>query len=296
MGYVLVLLATLAWSFVGVLVKTASPMLDSFAISFGRFFFGVLFLGIYMLVRGRGLRLHLALKWIWIGGAAKAANYLFENAAITLGYSYSNILIPPVQTTAILLFSAWLLRERVSGRGWTAAALCMLGVGLIGWNGMPLEQLGSGGLTMLLLVLGGTGAGLHVISQRRLVGELDSGSMNLSAFAVSALLLAPLPPLQPGWGFVGEMSLAAWAAVLALGLITGLSFVWFAEGLKRVPLAAAALLGNVQALFTMLWSVLFFDEPMTIYVGIGAAVFIGGILWLQLPLFRRPAKPASAQA
>ncbi|MFF2481056.1 DMT family transporter [Paenibacillus sp. NPDC058071] len=288
MGYVLVLLATLAWSFVGTLVKTAAPMMDSFAISFYRFFFGVIFLAIFLLIKERKLNFRLALKWVWIGGVAKAANYLFENWAITLGYSYSNILIPPVQTTAILVLSGLLLKERVSGRGWFAAALCMLGVLVIGWNGAPPDQLLSGGgFITLLFVLAGIGAGLHVISSRFLVSKLDSGSMNLSIFAVSAMLLSPTVPVHPTYGIVGETTWAAWAAIIALGVITGLSFVWFAEGLKRVPLAAVAILGNFQALFTMVWSLLFFDEPITKYVLIGAAVFIAGILWLQFPVKRK---------
>jgi len=288
MGYVLILLATLAWSFVGVLVKLVSPMMDSNVISFYRFFIGVLFLGGYMLFKNRSLDLRMGFKWIWIGGAAKAGNYLLENYAITLGYSYSNILIPPVQTTAILLLSVWLLKDRVSSRGWVAAGLCMLGVLIIGWNGVPLEELMAGnGLITILFICSGIMAGLHVVSQRKLIAQLDSGSMNLSIFTISALLLAPSIPLHPSYGLISSSTLIGWAALIALGLITGLSFMWYAEGLKRVPLTAVAIMGNFQVLFTVVWSLLFFDEPITQYVFIGIAVFIAGIMFLQLPIARR---------
>ena len=43
MGYLLLFLATLLWSFVGILVKSASTMADSTVITYARFGFGIVF-------------------------------------------------------------------------------------------------------------------------------------------------------------------------------------------------------------------------------------------------------------
>lgn len=85
MGYVLLFLATLLWSFVGILVKSASTMADSMVITFARFGFGIVFLGLFIRWKGPGIKLRFNLNWIWIGALGKSCNYFFENMAISSG-------------------------------------------------------------------------------------------------------------------------------------------------------------------------------------------------------------------
>jgi drug/metabolite transporter (DMT)-like permease len=295
MGYVLLLLATLAWSFVGVLVKSVSSMADSGWITFSRFFFGVVFLGIYLFIKDRQLKVRFNLKWIWYGAAGKSANYIFENIAITIGYAYGNILVQPVQTVALLAASALMYKERVSAKGWIAAVLCIAGVLVIGWNGNPLnELLANGGFTTFLFTLAGIGAAIHVLSQRQLVGSMDSGNMNLSVFFVSSFLV--LGPIPFGEHSATEpMNAWGWTALVLLGMITGLSFLWFAEAIKRVSFVAVALVGNSSVLFSILWSYLFFHEPITGYVIAGTLIFFAGFLVLNWPMTGR-STPAERKA
>jgi drug/metabolite transporter (DMT)-like permease len=286
LGYALLLLATLAWSFVGVLVKSASTMVDSSIITFSRFFFGVIFLGIFLLIKDRRIRLRTGLKWIWLGAVGKSANYIFENFAITIGYAYGNILVQPVQTVTLLVVASLLFKERVTVRGWLAATLCVIGVIVIGWNGLPLYELMKGsGLTTLLFAMAGIGAAVHVLSQRLLVRTMDSGNMNFSVFFWSSLLVAIPLPIQ-SQGFTGTVTLWAWVALILLGVITGLSFYWFAEAMKRVPFAVVAIVGNSSVLFTILWSYLFYQEPISGYVIGGTFLFIVGFLLLNFPVPR----------
>ncbi len=293
MSYVLLMLASLAWSFVGVLVKTASTMVDSAVISFARFFFGVVCLVLYLYIRDGKVQIRLGMKWIWIGAAGKAINYIFENLALKIGYSYGNILVQPVQTVVLLLAAGWLFKERVSPRGWMAAALCVVGVLVVGWNGTPLDELAEGsGLTTLLFTLSGIGAAVHVLSQRMLLTTMDNGNMNLSIFLVSTILVsAPLPVYSQG--FIGPVSVWAWGALILLGIITGLSFFWFAEAIKKVPFAIVAIVGNSMVFFAVLWAYLFFRDPITVYIIGGTLIFVAGFLLLNFPLRRRNAAVAS---
>lgn len=293
MGYVLLLLATIAWSFVGVLVKTASTMVDSSIITFARFFFGVVFLGIFLFIRDSKFNLRLGLKWIWIGAIGKAVNYIFENIALMIGYSYGNLIVQPVQTIVLLIAAGLVLKERVSPSGWVAAAFCVAGVLVVGWNGLPLDELLKGsGLTTLLFTFAGIGAAVHVLSQRMLVKKMDNGSMNLSVFFASTLIVTAPIPLQSE-GFVGTPTVWAWGALVLLGLITGLSFFWFAEAIKRVPFAVVAIVGNSSVLFILLWSFLFYNEPITVYLIVGTFIFLIGLLLLNLPMPGRIRKAAA---
>lgn len=287
MSYVLLLLATLAWSFVGVLVKTAATMTDSAVISFARFFFGVICLGIYLYARDGKLRPRFALTWIWIGALGKAANYIFENIALNIGYSYGNILVQPVQTVVLLFAAGWLFKERVSARGWVAAGFCVAGVLVVGWNGTPMDELAEGsGLTTLLFALAGIGAAVHVLSQRMLLKTMDNGNMNFSVFLVSTLMVTIPIPVQ-SHGLTGPVTFWACASLLLLGVITGLSFFWFAEAIKKVPFAVVAIVGNCTVLFAILWAYVFFRDPITVYIIGGTLVFVAGFVILNLPMLRR---------
>ncbi|CAG7645168.1 hypothetical protein PAESOLCIP111_04894 [Paenibacillus solanacearum] len=285
MGYVLLLLATLSWSFVGILVKTASAMVDSATITFLRFFLGIVCLGLFLGVKNRKVLLRYDLRWIWLGALGKSCNYFFENLALSIGYSYGNILVGPIQTVILLLISAVWLKESVSARGWTAAALCIGGVLIISWNGMPLSVLLSGGaLTTLLFALSAFGSAFHVLSQKVLIKEMDAGNMNFSVFVWCSVLMALPLPVRAHW--TGDIHMPAVFALLALGLITGLSFYWFSQALLRVTFPVAVIVSNSGALFTILWSYLFFRDPITVYILIGAAVFMLGLLLLNLPIRR----------
>lgn len=287
MSYVLLMLATLAWSFVGVLVKTASTMVDSAVITFARFFFGVVCLVLYLFIRDGKVQIRLGMKWIWIGAAGKAINYIFENLALKIGYSYGNILVQPVQTVVLLLAASLLFKERVAPRGWMAAALCVVGVLVVGWNGTPWDELAEGsGLTTLLFTLAGIGAAVHVLSQRMLLKTMDNGNMNLTVFLVSTILVsAPLPVYSQG--FIGPVTAWAWGALILLGVITGLSFFWFAEAIKKVPFAIVAIVGNSMVFFAVLWAYLFFRDPITVYIIGGTLIFVAGFLLLNFPVRRK---------
>ncbi|MEK4248634.1 DMT family transporter [Paenibacillus sp. FSL W7-1287] len=286
----MLLLATLAWSFVGVLVKTGATMVDSAIITFARFFFGVVFLGLYLYIRNGKINVRLGLKWIWIGAIGKALNYIFENIAIHIGYSYGNILVQPVQTVVLLLAAALLFKDKITKRSWVAAVLCIIGVIIVGWNGVPLhELLNGGGITTILFILAGIGAAVHVLSQRMLIQTMDNGNMNVSIFIISTCLVTLPIPFQSE-GFVGPVTVWAWGALLLLGLITGFSFLWSAEAIKRVPFTIVALAGNCTVLFTILWSYLFFNDPITIYVLAGTFVFVAGLLLLNIPMPRLKAR------
>jgi drug/metabolite transporter (DMT)-like permease len=283
LGYIMLILATLSWSFVGILVTTASTMLDTSIITFSRFAFGIVFLGVFLLFKDGRIKIRSNLKWIWIGAIGKCCNYWFENIAISEGFAYGNILVPPIQTIVLLIISTLLLKDHFSRKGWVAALLCITGVVVISWNGQSLSLfLESDGRITLFFAISAVGAALHVLSQRMLIKDMDTGNMNFSVFLWCSILMALPLPFQ-SQGFVGSSSALAWLSVITLGMITGLSFYWFTEAVRRVPFPMIVIISNCSALFTILWSYLFFKEPITWYILSGAFAFLIGLIILNLP-------------
>jgi drug/metabolite transporter (DMT)-like permease len=282
MGILLLLLSTLMWSFVSIFVKAASFAIDSYTITFLRFFIGVIFLVLFIWFGKRKLSITWKSKWIWYGALGKIINYLFENYGVSVGYAYEQVLISPFLTIFMLLFSIFYFKERMTILSWISAGLCIFGVFLISWNGLPINKLMEFDLFLTcIFALSAFGASFHFVSQKILIEKMNATDMNLSIFIWCSLLTTLPLPTQFEWS--GELSGISIFSLLVLGFITGTSFLIYAKALKKVSFLVAAILVNSSVLFTLLWSWLFYHEPITVYVIIGSVLFLIGMVLLGLP-------------
>lgn len=283
MHYVWLIAAPLMWSFVGILVKTASAMASSSIISLSRFLFGALFLGMILLIRDK--RLHVTWKsaWIWIGVAGKSLNYIAENIAIRMGAASGNMIVGPLQAVVTAVLAVMFFKERMTPTKILAILLCMGGSMLISLKGQPISVfLQTGLVPLLLFMVAAIGAATFVISQKQLITRMDSADMNFSVFLLSTLVTAvPVPfdgRITPPVTFAGVF------ALVALGFITGISFLLYAKALKKVSLLAATLIGNASVLFILLWAWLFYGEDVNAPMVTGALIMVVGLVLINLPL------------
>jgi len=282
----------MSWSLVGVLVKTASFQFDFYTITFARFFIGVLVLGVLVIATRNTLRPRLLGKWIWIGALAKAANYLFENLGVSAGYAYGNVLVYPVQTLCLMLCGILLFREKMSMRGWVASMIVIIGALLITWNGRPLNSLWSDqGWLSVIFVLSGIGAAVHLLSQKMLLDQMNDVSMNFSIFFWASLITVLPLPFAADWS--PKPLPGSWLAAIALGLITGLSFVFSSKAMRTVKFSVTAIATNLPVLFTVIWAALFFREPITGYISCGAVIVVIGMTMLNWPVRKEKEQAAS---
>ena len=175
MYYLLLFLTSLMWSFVPVMVKSASVMFDSSVITFCRFLFGSLLLGCFLLIKDKKITMVWRNKWIWAGVIGKSCNYLLENLAIIIGFSYGYVLIWPIQAIFLTFISVLFFKEKMYPEKTNAVILCLAGVILISWKGMPLKELfGTGIIPTVLFIFAAIGSGIHIISQKKLIDRRPS--------------------------------------------------------------------------------------------------------------------------
>ena len=86
---------------------------------------------------------------------------------------------------------------------------------------------------------------------------------------------ATLPLL---WGQAIWPSPEQWLWLVGVGIFTQLGQIWLTEGLAALPAARATSINYVQVVFASLWGVLFFAEPITGAVVLGAACVLGATL------------------
>lgn len=282
MGYFYLFLQALIFSFGGILIKITAASFSPFMVSFLRFAVGVAVLMLLQLFRGRRLGLRLARGTIIFGGAAKALHYLGENYGVMHGFSYGTVLLWPVQTVVILLVSVFVFKEKVTRRAVLGALMCLGGIVLLTWNGMPLDQfLGSQGPLLIAFALAGIGASLFSVAQKKLLNEMDSVALNTSMFIMGGIGTACIVPLTDAP--VTGLRASAVAAMLVLGVITGVGFLLQAEALRTVPIFAATVVQSSTVLMSLLWATLLYHETITLYIVAGAVLFLAGILLVNRP-------------
>ena len=285
MGYLYAFLVALLYSTTGLLSKTAGGTLHPVLITLGRFVFGAGCMALLLLAQKKRIRLHFLCAPILGGSACKTLNFLTENGGVSLGYSYGNMVIWPMQTVFTLLFSLFLLREKASARQWLGTGMCILGVAVIAWNGRPVSgMLGERIGATALFVLSGFFSAAFTLFQKKLMDRFDAVEMNLSVFTVAAAMTL-LPALL--WGGTSDpASPAGVLAVVTLGITAcagNLLVVW---SIKKLPLFLFSVIQSSSVLLSLLWAWLLRGEPVSRYTMAGTAAFLTGML---LCIRRQPA-------
>ncbi|OGX68301.1 MAG: hypothetical protein A2189_05215, partial [Paenibacillus sp. RIFOXYA1_FULL_44_5] len=219
MGYLFLIITTLMWSFVGFFVKTASFTFDSGTITFARFFLGVIAIILYARITKTKITWNFTSRFIWLGVIGKSANYLFENLAISIGFSYGNVVVAPIQTVVLVLVSIFYLKKPLRFVEAAAVVLCLIGVLMVQSNGHNWsEMFSTKGIVILLFFIAGLGSAMHVLSQKLLVDQMDPGSMNASTFLLASMLVFAPVPFQ--FHMHRPVPIMAVVSLIALGLIT----------------------------------------------------------------------------
>lgn len=291
MGYLYLICVAMMFSFGGTCVKLISPYFAPEFITFFRFVVGVGFLLLLKTIKGQKFPkdfksiLKSSWKWILFGAAAKWLAYLTENYALSHGPSYGNIVVQPVQTIFLTLSSVLLFKEKISKKQIGCIGLCMAGVLLISWNGRSLSEfMGENSLLMVLFLFSGMCAGSHVLTQKMVSDKMDIIDSNLSIFAMSGVFaLIPVIPSTANGALVGiTPGISCVLAILAFGFITGIGFYLNAKAIPLVPFYMVPIIQSTMVIFAILWGVLFFHESISVYIVIGTATFLVGLIGLQL--------------
>ena len=281
MSYVYIFLATIMFSFVGTLVKIASSMVPASAVTFSRFFFGVIFLFLLCLLTRHKPKLLFANLWIWLGIIGKCVNYFCENTALQKGASFGNIVTYPVQAISLCFFSALIFKEKIGPRKIISTILCVSGILIISWNGNTMDVFFGDALpVMMLFVFSAIGAATFILAQKMLILKLPSTDMNLSVFLVGTLIAAV--PMGLDVDQFSSFRLSSLLALIALGIITGGAFLLVAKSLKKLSLVVSGMIQNSCAIFALIWAAIFWHEPITAYVVIGTVIFLCGLVFINV--------------
>jgi drug/metabolite transporter (DMT)-like permease len=285
LGFLLVFLAALCWSFGGAIARFVEAA-DPWTIIFWRSFWAAAFLLAFMIWRDgpKGtVRLFRSMGW---PGVAVACCFAVASTSfvVALGYTtVANILLMQAGAPLIAALMAFLLfREHIATSTWFAIAAVIFGVAI-----MVSESLGGSvsiigdGLAFLIAF---AFASATVITRRyahvRMTPATCLGTLIAGTFAATQASAFAVTGADMGFLF----------AFGALNLGLGLAF--FATGARMIPAAYAALLGTFETLLGPVWVWLIHAETPSRLTLIGGSVVFVALVVHILVEFRRLSRPA----
>ncbi|MEZ4669035.1 MAG: DMT family transporter [Anaerolineae bacterium] len=224
-------------------------------------------------------RVKLLAVGVLFGVVATLAFYALERLPVSL-YTVLIYTYPAMVALGSLLFG-----ERLSGRGWFALGLTLIGVALT----VPNIFKGFEGVDPLgvILVLGNAASYAAYIL---LSGRLLRGARNLtsaSVWSITGSLLFVV--LVTGIRFAGESgplpppNIGVWVGLAGLILIsTILPIITFYAGLNRLGAARAAIVSMIEPVLTLIWAVLLRGETLSSIQIIGGLLILFSVVLLNM--------------
>jgi len=173
------------------------------------------------------------------------------------------------------LFSAWLLRERLSRRGIAGLAIGVAGVALV-------TRPEAGDALAVLPALAATGAalcyGLAGAYMRRWAKDVPSRGMALGTQIAGGVLLMPLIVLTPPGAALTPLVAAC---VLAMGLVCGaVAYLLYFRLVTDIGAAGALTVTYLIPIFGVAWGALFLGETVSLAMLAGAGLVLLGTFFV----------------
>ncbi|MBX3584168.1 MAG: DMT family transporter [Rhizobiaceae bacterium] len=283
-GFLLVFLSALCWSFGGAMVRFMETQ-DSWAIIFWRSVWATLFLIGFMLFRD-GARGTLRLfRDMGLPGVAVGICFATASSCFVIAISYTTVANVALMQGGVPLLAALLaflfFGERVAPATWGAIAAVICGVAIMVSESFDGTVSPIGDSLALLIAL--------AFSTATVITRRYSHVRMTPANCLGTMIAATFAATQVGGFAVSSYDMAWLFAFGALNLGLGLAF--FATGARLIPAAFAALLGTFETLLSPFWVWLVHSEvPSTRTLLGGGVIFIALLVHLGLE-FRRMAAP-----
>ncbi len=280
-----VLAAGSLWGFMGLLVRTLNIVgLGSMDICFirGAVAFICMLTGLLVFDR-KALKIRLKDIWCFVGtGAFSVAffNYCYFKTMTLTSLSVAAVLLYTAPTF-VMLMSAVLFKERLSGRKLAALGLAFVGCAFV--SGI----VGGGGTLSATGILYGLGAGfgyaLYSIFGRYAL-ERNYSSATISFYTFLFATIATFSFVDAGAVFVtlGSSAGLLIKTVLLVLVVTLLPYLSYTKGLKGMENGTASVLASIEPVVATLVGVFMYKEEMTLQNLIGICLVLGSIVLINV--------------
>jgi drug/metabolite transporter (DMT)-like permease len=220
-----------------------------------------------------------AALWLRIAGIAAVNSVIpfalfawgAERAPAGIGAITNAMTVMCTSLVAYLLYG-----ERIAARQLTGLVAGFVGVAILASGktaGQAVWPAALAGATASLCY----GFGINFV--RRYLIALPAGAVAAANLVCGSIMLAPLAlwtwPQQP-------ISARSWGSAVLLGVLcTGIAFVFYYRLIARIGAARTSTVTYLIPLFGVVWAWLLLGEPLTLTMGVAAALILAGVALSQ---------------
>jgi len=270
-GVFFVILAVVGWSLSGVFVRFL-PDLSGWQINCWRGYWMSVALLIY-LVAAYGRDAHRRFIEIPLPGMVGAAFFFaFGSTLYVTSLTYASTAVVSVIGALSPIFAGlmapWIIGERAGASAWIAAAMALIGVAVIGWDGLTA----GGSLIGLIIALGVPicFAGQTVMLRRYRAFDMMPAICvgGFATFIIAGLF---------GDGF--NITLQSVLILAAMGpLQLAIPLIFYGKGARSVPAVALSLIVMLDVILNPLWTWIGVGEEPGLTAFIGGGIIVAAVI------------------
>lgn len=274
-GVFLAILAAALWGLTPVVTKGALRGFSPEFLTFVRLAFAAV---VFRILSGGSARWFVADIWIWLAGAGLAADFILYNYGVQRTAANVAGLVINIELLSTIAFAMWILGERLTGRRVTGGAITAVGVLIVCFDGLHIDDVTRSDRIFgnLLVMLAGISWSLYAVAQRR--ASLKGGLYHLLTpiFAVAAVMTAPAMLRSGAWTVKPELGPVVMFLILAI-FGTGVVYWVYAKAQELVDVSVLSILLCTIPVFAVAFAYILLREPMNSQLFTGGAVILAGI-------------------
>jgi drug/metabolite transporter (DMT)-like permease len=240
-------------------------------------------LGVPALLWGERLGLPRRDAWrvFWMGVLGFAVAYTLAHWGLSTSSVTNAALLVIVEPVSLIVLAPLALGERLTRAEAMGAVTALLGTLLVVTNGIPgvSERLFPAWRGDVLLILSGLAYAAYSLIGRDVLARHRPMPVTLVSILWGMAGITPLAAAEMAAGQTIRVTAATALAMLYVGVVvTGLGYLVWNWGLRRVRAARAGVFLTVQPVVGALSGVLFRGEQASVFTVIGGALIVAGLV------------------
>lgn len=256
------IIATVFWGISFPVVKAMVGVVDPIYLVVLRFALASAIMLAYFIFVKRPLRRLFSSRILWILGVTNGLGFALEFYGLTMTTASVASFLINVNVVFMAIFSALLLKERITGRTRVGIAVGLLGVFLITTGGDVSSITGSSALGNLIILLAGVVWAYSNIYNKRAVMELGLSPLEVTGSMVFISFLAVAPLLLLGEVLFVVTPFTIGSLIYLTVLCTIIGFYIFYMALRKLTVVNVGLVLLFEIVVAVATSFLFLGETI----------------------------------
>ncbi len=280
-AFLFIIIAGISWGTSGIFVHYLAPFgFSSAQMSFFRTSVSIIAVGGYALLFDRkALKIKLKEALLFLGSGLSCFGtqfcYFYCMQATSVSTAVVLMYLAPV---IVMIYSVAFLGEKLTKLKGIAVVTMLLGCGLVSGiiGGLKFDALG---------IAVGFASGLaygayNIFTKIQMRTGCNPVSATLYTFVFACISAAFVCHPETIPGFIASNVPVTLTLIIGLGLCTCvLPYITYTLGMKELPAGTASALGIIEPMAATIFSMILFDEKLSLYPAIGIILILGSVIF-----------------